>query len=249
MREVILKKLKEIESQENVTILYAVESGSRAWGFESLDSDYDVRFIYVRKETDYLNLFSQSDVIEYELNDVYDIHGWDIQKALRLLYKSNPSLYEWLNSPIVYKTTDLWEKLKPLLLDTFQLSPLFKHYYYMTFHSLSKQGHAKSYFYSLRSLLSCLWIIHQNTPPPIELDLLIKEELNPAYTDLVHHMIELKKKHSEYIQCNELHQLDDYMYNKLLELQNQLPMFKETSFIDQHKLQFLFLHILKEGQN
>ena len=45
MRETIIEKLTELEQSENVRVLHAVESGSRAWGFASPDSDYDVRFI------------------------------------------------------------------------------------------------------------------------------------------------------------------------------------------------------------
>ena len=92
--ETIIRKLHEIEKTENVRILLAVESGSRAWGFASPDSDYDVRFIYVRPKEDYLRLEKIRDVIELPLDDVLDINGWDLQKALRLLYKSNPTLFE-----------------------------------------------------------------------------------------------------------------------------------------------------------
>ena len=53
MRDRIMKKLDEIEKTEEVRILLAVESGSRAWGFASTDSDYDVRFIYFRPEDEY----------------------------------------------------------------------------------------------------------------------------------------------------------------------------------------------------
>ena len=87
MRELILSKLKEIEKQYGVRILLAVESGSRAWGFESPDSDYDVRFIYVRKQSDYLRLEGIRDVIELPIDDTLDINGWDIAKTLRLLYR------------------------------------------------------------------------------------------------------------------------------------------------------------------
>ena len=86
-------------------IIYACESGSRAWGFASADSDYDVRFVYVRKAADYLRLEKTRDVIEYELNDVYDINGWDVQKLLRLLSKPNPVIFEWADSPIVYRSS------------------------------------------------------------------------------------------------------------------------------------------------
>ena len=91
MQNVIEEQLKEIEEKENVKIIYCVESGSRAWGFASPDSDYDVRFIYVRNKEDYLKLNKNRDVIEWRLDDVLDINGWDIQKALRLLYNSNPT--------------------------------------------------------------------------------------------------------------------------------------------------------------
>lgn len=103
MREEIINKLNVIEQKEHVKIIYAVESGSRAWGFESTDSDYDVRFIYVRDKKEYLCLDEKSDVIQLPIDEVFDVSGWDIKKALKLLYKSNPSLLEWFASPIVYK--------------------------------------------------------------------------------------------------------------------------------------------------
>ena len=85
IEETIKQKLSEVEQKHNVKIIYACESGSRAWGFASPDSDYDVRFVYVRDIRDYLRLDSVRDVIEYELNDIYDINGWDIKKLLTLL--------------------------------------------------------------------------------------------------------------------------------------------------------------------
>ena len=94
MKELILTKLREIERKENVRILHAVESGSCAWGFASPDSDYDVRFVYVRKPEDYLRLERTRDVIERQLDDTLDINGWDLQKLLRLLHKSNPTVFE-----------------------------------------------------------------------------------------------------------------------------------------------------------
>ena len=111
MRKIIIDKLKEIEERENIKILHCIESGSRAWGFASPDSDYDVRFIYVRNKDFYLRLDKTRDVIEWQLDDTLDINGWDLQKALRLLYKSNPTVFEWNASPIVYKTTDEWAKI------------------------------------------------------------------------------------------------------------------------------------------
>ena len=108
MRETILEKLDEIEKRENIKILHCIESGSRAWGFASPDSDYDVRFIYVRPKEFYLRLDKTRDVIEWQLDDTLDINGWDLQKPLRLLHSSTPTLFEWNNSPIVYKTMPEW---------------------------------------------------------------------------------------------------------------------------------------------
>lgn len=108
-------KLKEIEEKEHVRILHCVESGSRAWGFASPDSDYDVRFIYVRRSEDYLRLEKTRDVIEWQLDDTLDINGWDLQKALRLLYRSNPTLFEWNNSPVIYKTTPEWQEISQMI--------------------------------------------------------------------------------------------------------------------------------------
>ena len=107
MQNVIEEQLKEIEEKENVKIIYCVESGSRAWGFASPDSDYDVRFIYVRNKEDYLKLNKNRDVIEWRLDDVLDINGWDIQKALRLLYKSNPTLFEWSIADSIQDNTSM----------------------------------------------------------------------------------------------------------------------------------------------
>lgn len=91
-----------------------MESGSRAWGFASPDSDYDVRFLYIRDKNEYLRLDSTRDVIEWQLDDRLDINGWDMQKALRLLYSSNPTLFEW-NVPIVYKTAEKWSRISEVI--------------------------------------------------------------------------------------------------------------------------------------
>ncbi|EID26118.1 nucleotidyltransferase domain protein [Streptococcus oralis SK1074] len=108
------EKLAEIERDYDVTVLWAIESGSRAWGFESPDSDFDVRFIYRQKQDFYLRLNDQRDVIELPIDDTWDVSGWDLDKTLKLLYKSNPTLFEWLQSPIVYQQTDFIERLRPL---------------------------------------------------------------------------------------------------------------------------------------
>ncbi|MBQ9116123.1 MAG: nucleotidyltransferase domain-containing protein, partial [Clostridia bacterium] len=124
----ILNTLEEIEKKENVKILYCVDAGSRAAGLSSPDSDYDVRFIYIRKDSDYLRLEPLRDVIEWQCDDTLDISGWDARKALSLGYRSNPSLLEWLYSPIVYKTTEEWQTVAETVKEYFSFKHTALHY-------------------------------------------------------------------------------------------------------------------------
>ncbi|MDC7219444.1 MAG: nucleotidyltransferase domain-containing protein [Spirochaetales bacterium] len=149
----IKTRLTEIETEHNVQILYAVESGSRAWGFESTDSDYDVRFIYKHQTDWYLNVFPKRDVIEYPIVDEYDYAGWDIKKTLFLMSKSNPVLFEWLRSPIS---------------STY-------HYLHMArgnFREYLKRDEVriKKFFYVLRPILACMWIEQFKESPPMEFE-------------------------------------------------------------------------------
>ena len=128
MRVLITNELKKIEAEYNVKILLAVESGSRAWGFASPDSDFDVRFIYIRPKEDYLRLEEVRDVIELPINDDLDINGWDLQKALRLLYRSNPTLFEWFSSPIVYMETDFADQFRGIMTEYFSTQKSLYHY-------------------------------------------------------------------------------------------------------------------------
>ena len=118
MKETILSELEKIEEQYGVRVLHAVESGSRAWGFASPDSDYDVRFVYVRPAADYLRLDEPRDVIEWKTDEVLDINGWDLKKALLAFAKGNPNIMEWANSPIIYRKAPEWDGIRELLVRT-----------------------------------------------------------------------------------------------------------------------------------
>lgn len=104
IRNDILQRLAQAEREHGVRVLFAIESGSRAWGFASPNSDYDVRFVYGREPSWYqaVDLEERRDVIEYPIVDDIDINGWDVRKALRLFWKSNPAFVEWIQSPITY---------------------------------------------------------------------------------------------------------------------------------------------------
>jgi len=110
-KENILQELNAIEKKHGVRILHAVESGSRAWGFASPDSDYDVRFVYVRPARDYIRLDEVKDVIMWKDDGILDINGWDLRKAMIQFARGNATLFEWSNSPVVYKATDDWASI------------------------------------------------------------------------------------------------------------------------------------------
>lgn len=129
IQSLIQSKLKEIEQKENVKVLHAVESGSRAWGFASPDSDYDVRFIYVRPMEYYLGLQTKTDFIDWELNETLDINGWDLSKALQHFHKSNATLFEWANFPVVYYSTQEWNQIKQSANKYFSCKSAMYHYY------------------------------------------------------------------------------------------------------------------------
>lgn len=198
----ITKKLDEIEEKEGVRILHAVESGSRAWGFASPDSDYDVRFVYVRPKEDYLRLDEPRDVIEWQLDEVLDINGWDLKKALRQFSKGNATLFEWSGSPIVYRTTSDWEKIQEVSKQYFSDKAAVYHYYgtaNSTFQGylLGDTVRYKKYFYALRPLLAARYIEEYHTAPPVLFDDLLKLDMPPRLKAAIDELLEIKKKTTE----------------------------------------------------
>lgn len=173
MKDKILHKLQEIELQKNVEILFAVESGSRAWGFASPDSDYDIRFIYRHDLNYYLSLWEQPDVIEFMTKDDLDGSGWDLRKTVQLLAKSNAPLLEWLYSPVVYYENEVFAtQMRALAKDCFSPIACLHHYLGTTkkFMAVCEQDQVKlkSYFYALRTALAAKWIIENNSFPPVD---------------------------------------------------------------------------------
>lgn len=188
MKETILRSLAKIEEDFDVKILYAVESGSRAWEFPSKDSDYDVRFIYVHKKEDYLTIDQMGigkkrDVIELPINDLLDITGWELTKALKLFRKSNPPLMEWLQSGIVYyEALSTVDKMKELSKEVFAPNSCLHHYLNMASNNFREylqgdQVKIKKYFYVLRPVLAARWIEKYNEFPPLEFPKLLEELL------------------------------------------------------------------------
>jgi predicted nucleotidyltransferase len=188
VRSHILARLAATAAEEGVCVLYAAESGSRAWGFPSPDSDFDVRFLYAHERDWYVSLSEERDVIERPLDERrVDLAGWDIRKALRLLLRSNPALYEWLVSPIVYVDSPLRAELKSLFEAAASPRALAHHYWSIARGQWrsSIEGRdevrLKKYFYVVRPLLSLAWVAQHQGPPPMAVgDLLAGSELPPA---------------------------------------------------------------------
>lgn len=251
MRERILEVLKEIEQNEHVKILFAVESGSRAWGFESVDSDYDVRFVYVHKLKHYLRIDQTRDVIELPIVDDLDINGWDLKKALQLMNSSNPALYEWLQSPIVYVSTPEFELLKDKSLSFYQAKPGLYHYLSYAFNNF-KHGQkqemikVKQYFYILRPILACRWILERGTPPPVPFEQLVETMLEEDMKEAVNQLVELKKQSKEVQLFNRNRVLDHYIEQQLVNLKQTIDDLAVMKVNHNNALNQLFLELLKK---
>lgn len=250
IKEQIIARLGEIEKENNVRILLAVESGSRAWGFASPDSDYDVRFIYVRPETDYLRLEEMRDVIELPVNDVLDINGWDLQKTLRLLYRSNPTLFEWFSSPIVYMETPFAGQFRALMTEYFSQKKSLYHYLSMAEGNLRKYlagdtVRAKKYFYVLRPVLACRWVLNRRTPPPMRFSELARAELPAELAEQVQRLLELKMNSPEIREIPRIDALNDFLTAQIAAVREDIGSITDERSGSWEELDRLFLSALR----
>ena len=249
MIDVINEKIQEIEKKENVRVLHCVESGSRAWGFASPDSDYDVRFIYVRPKEYYLRLEKKKDVIEWQLDETLDINGWDIQKALRLLHKSNPTLFEWNSSPIIYKTTNEWDSISEVINKYFVKKSGLYHYLSTAKSNYREYLHGetvrtKKYFYVLRPILACKWIIKHGTPPPMLFDELAAECLDFEIRPTVDYLLKLKRETPELGEGKRIDILNDYLDYNIESLNTLIADLPQETQNGWEELNSLFLSVL-----
>ncbi|WP_314243745.1 nucleotidyltransferase domain-containing protein [Empedobacter tilapiae] len=246
MKPIIINKLKEIEDKYNIEILFAVESGSRAWGFPSTDSDYDVRFIYKRKIEDYLKIDPIDDFIDLEIVDELDFKGWDIQKVLRLMLKSNSSINEYLQSPIHYIFDEIFEKeLFDLAASQFNSQKVAMHYLGITTKriiemKLQDEIKLKSLFYALRSVLSAKWIVENKTIPPMEFEKLKYLIGNKTIENQVDKYLAIKANVDESFKISK----NDELFNWLINLKNELKIESEKLSrieFDKNKINAFFI--------
>jgi len=232
MLEIIKASLRQVQEEQGFRIIYACESGSRAWGFPSEDSDYDVRFLYLNPPDWYLSvdLEDRPDVFERPITDDLDISGWDLRKALKLLRKSNPPLLEWLNSPIIYlETAQIVERLKELIPEFY--SPIACGYHYLHMAQGNYRDYhrndvvwLKKYFYILRPLLAIGWIEKEQTAVPMEfatlVDRLVTDStLKHALEDL----LEAKKQGQELDRGPAIPVISNFIQNELKRLEQEMP--------------------------
>jgi predicted nucleotidyltransferase len=230
MKEIILENLDRIEKEHRVKIILACESGSRAWGFPSRDSDYDVRFLYVNEKDWYLAVAEKRDVIELPIEDEIDLNGWDLRKALQLLRKSNSPLLEWLSSPIRYRC---WgsavDSIVGLSEKAFMPKSACHHYLSMARNSMSKfqkngKINIKAYMYALRPILCCEWIVKNLSQPPMHISDLISDLLtNNELKKIITKLIGIKKAHSEDFRIQRSSEIEKYLIDQLAALSKKIP--------------------------
>lgn len=221
----IQAKLKQIEAKNNVRIILAVESGSRAWGFPSSDSDYDVRFIYVRTEHDYLSVKTFRDVIELgSVEDDYlgvplDLNGWDLRKALELGIKSNPVLLEWIQSPIKYFIEEVVVNgLKGLAIENAKLDLIEYHYNRLAKNSwqqIEKDADfakCKLYLYALRPALALQWIMLYQEVPPMDIRTLSGKIVKDQDLEKeIINLLSIKARSNEHDSIPRIQLIDNYI--------------------------------------
>lgn len=223
-RAQIDNRLDQVEAEHGVTVLYACESGSRAWGFPSADSDYDVRFVYVHPRDWYLSidLGRRDDTIDPPITDNVDLHGWDLRKALGLFRTANPTLLDWLQSPIVYRedttVTERWRALIP----TYYTPHAAGRAYRGMARSVAQQNLAdvpiphKAYLYVLRALLAVRWAEQEQGPVPVRFGRLVAATVaDAALRDAIDDLVAQKKAGTEEEAGPRLHTIHDFVEAEL----------------------------------
>jgi len=246
--------LDRIEREEDVRVLYAVESGSRAWGFASTDSDWDVRFLYVRWPPWYLSIEPGRDVIEEPIDGDLDVSGWDVPKALRLLRKGNAVLPEWLASPVVYRESgSLASRLRAIVARDFRTKRALHHY-----RSMANKNYrdylrrptvrTKKYLYVLRPLLACSWIEDEGAAPPVEFARLLDAQLpDGPVREEIDDLLARKKAGEELDEGPRVPLLNRFIEDELARSEVALAARPEDAGVGLEPLNELFRGVLEEA--
>lgn len=253
MTDEILKELSHLELERDIKILYAVESGSRAWGFASADSDWDVRFIYIHRLNWYLQIDDRRETIDTITPNKIDLGGWELRKALRLFRKSNPPFLEWLYSPFVYVDKfSAADNLRKLVNTYFSPKSCIHHYLNMASGNykdfLDKENViTKKYFYVLRPVLACEWLRNNDTPAPMEFQKLLNTQVKDNFViSEISKLLLIKKSAGELGIGPKNEVIDEYLRERINFYKDFVKSMERSPLPESELLNELFVSTLSE---
>jgi len=253
MKNQIIDELLILENNMNIKILYAVESGSRAWGFSSTNSDWDVRFIYTHNLDWHLSLDNRKNSFEKIIENDIDLSGWELKKTLGLFRKSNPSLMEWLNSTDIYiEKYSAIKVMRDIFNEYFNPKVIMYHYLHQCLgiykdYLTKERVILKKYFYALRSIISCLWIKEYSTIPPIKfIELLNSGIVHSDIIKIIMPLLEQKQLGLELGKEIQSKELNIFIKNNMDLLYNYLDTYNFKLTPDTSKLELILKDTIKE---
>lgn len=256
IKQRIMEKLKETERLHDVKIILAVESGSRGWGFASADSDYDCRFIYVHRKDYYVSVLDRKDFIEYAADPVYDINGWDLQKAVRHIMKSNGVMHEWLYSGVVYvNREELREEMRGLAEKFFNPKAVSYHYLRMAINKYEEiknepEARLKKYFYILRPLANIKYIETFGRIPYMEYEKNLTEiRLPDQVLNEIQKLKEIKAGVGETYKIPANRILFEYFESEIRRIDGYLKSMKHQKYVEYEEADRVFRKIIEEAWN
>ena len=201
------ERIVKLEDEIGVCALLVIETGSRAYGWASEDSDYDVRFVYARSIDDHMRIDSPREQVELANDETYDIVGWDLSKFMRLAWNGNPTALEWLKSPIVYES-DAFSGVRELFSMNVDAKRLARHYLGMTRADCKRnliipvpglpmarpEASVKGLLTTARGVLSLRWVLRNESMPPVSIERLLEDDVSPVVADAVLDLVEMRKK-------------------------------------------------------
>ena len=253
IKRTILEKLRHTEDAHQVKILLAIESGSRGWGFAAANADYDCRFIYAHTPKRYLSVFEPSEFIEYDVDETFDIKGYDIKRVLKYIAKSQATIFEWLSSNVVYiKNEHVTQTLQDLAANFFNPIPISHHYLSLARKMLKEitatdEAKIKKYFYILRPIANLNYIQQYNKMPFMEYDKTLEATI-PSH-DISEAIQELKQRKMELLEHDKIptHRLlVDYFNGEITRFEGILKDMKHVKNTDYLQVDEVFRTVLKD---
>ncbi|MDR2938863.1 MAG: nucleotidyltransferase domain-containing protein [Clostridiales bacterium] len=254
LKDEIINKINETEKEFEVKVPFAIESGSRSWGFASTDSDYDCRFIYIHKKEWYLSILEKKDIIEYDTDGVFDINGWDLKKALKHIIKSNAVMLEWLSSHYIYKCENYFKDSIQILANSF-FNPVHVSYHYLSlakskYNELINEGESslKKYFYILRPIANLNFIYEYKKMPHMDYFRTLSEtKISPRAYSYIQELRSIKSGTGEGYKIKPHEMLLSYFKNEIELFEKRLPEMKYTKNYDYAQADKLFIELIERA--